>query len=98
VDLLFFLKKALIMYSFDKPNCSVTLVWILNLYFGRVFQFPSDFFTKIRNKTYKITLTDSYNIHSSFEQCVFDIIASHRERSGVVARRERTRDVGRPEN
>ena len=59
---------------------------------------PSDFFTKIRNKTYKITLTDSYNIHSSFEQCVFDIIASHRERSGVVARRERTRDDGTSEN
>ena len=44
-----------------------------------------------------ITLTDSYNMHSIFEQCVFDIIASHRERSGVVARRERTRDGGRSE-
>ena len=49
-------------------------------------------------KNYIITLTDSFNIHSIFEQCVFDIIASHRERSGVVARRERTRDDRRFEN
>ena len=38
-------------------------------------------------KKYISTLTVYYNIHSIFEQCVFGIIASHRERSGVVARR-----------